>query len=78
MTDTAVVGRDAEVHHSHRDVAGGWLRPAVFGAMDGLVSNVALIAGVAAAAGSNSHVVLVTGLARSPQNARTRSMPSIS
>jgi VIT1/CCC1 family predicted Fe2+/Mn2+ transporter len=44
-------------------VAGGWLRPAVFGAMDGLVSNVALIAGVAAAAGSNGHVVLVTGLA---------------
>jgi vacuolar iron transporter family protein len=63
MTDTAVTGRDAEVHHSHRDVAGGWLRPAVFGAMDGLVSNVALIAGVAAAAGTNSHVVLVTGLA---------------
>lgn len=63
MSDTAVTGRAAEVHHSHRDVAGGWLRPAVFGAMDGLVSNVALIAGVAAAAGSNSHVVLVTGLA---------------
>jgi VIT1/CCC1 family predicted Fe2+/Mn2+ transporter len=31
--------------------------------MDGLVSNVALISGVAAAAGSHSHVVLVTGLA---------------
>lgn len=29
---------------------GGWLRPAVFGAMDGLVSNIALIAGVAAGA----------------------------
>jgi vacuolar iron transporter family protein len=37
----------AEVHHAHRDVTGGWLRPAVFGASDGLVSNVALIAGVA-------------------------------
>src|SRR2546430_6069464 len=34
-------------HHSHRDVNGGWLRPAVFGAMDGLVSNLALISGVA-------------------------------
>lgn len=33
--------------HEHADVTGGWLRPAVFGAMDGLVSNVALIAGVA-------------------------------
>ena len=31
-----------EVSHEHADVAGGWLRPAVFGAMDGLVSNVAL------------------------------------
>jgi len=39
----------AEIHHQHRDVTGGWLRPAVFGAMDGLVSNFALIAGVAAA-----------------------------
>ena len=25
--------------HHHRDVSGGWLRPAVFGAMDGLVTN---------------------------------------
>src|SRR5271165_3890514 len=32
--------------HQHRDVSGGWLRPAVFGAMDGLVTNVSLIAGV--------------------------------
>ncbi|HEY7224353.1 MAG TPA: VIT1/CCC1 transporter family protein [Micromonosporaceae bacterium] len=30
----------------HADVSGGWLRAAVFGAMDGLVSNVGLIAGV--------------------------------
>lgn len=36
-----------EVEHGHADVTGGWLRPAVFGAMDGLVSNAALIAGVA-------------------------------
>jgi VIT1/CCC1 family predicted Fe2+/Mn2+ transporter len=36
-----------EIHRGHRDVAGGWLRPAVFGAMDGLVSNVALISGFA-------------------------------
>lgn len=58
----ATAPAQAEVHHSHRDVAGGWLRPAVFGAMDGLVSNVALIAGVAAADASG-HVVLIAGLA---------------
>src|SRR4051795_4461322 len=38
------------IGHEHPDVTGGWLRPAVFGAMDGLVSNVALIAGVAGGA----------------------------
>ncbi|MGA8211106.1 MAG: VIT1/CCC1 transporter family protein [Nocardioidaceae bacterium] len=49
------------VDHEHPDVTGGWLRPAVFGAMDGLVSNVALIAGMAggtAHLGSPSTVVL--------------------
>src|SRR4029079_10319178 len=40
------------IEHEHGDVAGGWLRPAVFGAMDGLVSNFALIAGVAGGVGS--------------------------
>jgi VIT1/CCC1 family predicted Fe2+/Mn2+ transporter len=33
--------------HYHRDVSGGWLRAGTFGAMDGLVSNVALISGFA-------------------------------
>ena len=61
MTDAAVAER-AEHHHTHRDVNGGWLRPAVFGAMDGLVSNVSLIAGVAAA-GASDHIVLIAGLA---------------
>jgi len=46
----------------HRDVNGGWLRPAVFGAMDGLVSNVSLISGVGAG-GASSHTVALTGLA---------------
>jgi VIT1/CCC1 family predicted Fe2+/Mn2+ transporter len=32
--------------HEHRDPGGGWLRPTVFGMMDGLVSNAALIAGI--------------------------------
>ncbi|GHH60832.1 membrane protein [Kitasatospora indigofera] len=50
----------AEGHH--RDVNGGWLRPAVFGAMDGLVSNFALMTGVVGGAVSSSTVVL-TGLA---------------
>ncbi|MFG2000159.1 VIT1/CCC1 transporter family protein [Spirillospora sp. NPDC048911] len=52
----------AENHHKHRDVTGGWLRPAVFGAMDGLVSNFALIAGVAGGQ-ANRQVVLLAGLA---------------
>jgi len=53
-----------EIHHQHRDVAGGWLRPTVFGMMDGLVSNFALIAGVAGAGSSVSvHAVTLAGLA---------------
>ena len=47
-----------EIHHTHRDVTGGWLRPAVFGVMDGLVSNTALIAGVAGGGAARSTVVL--------------------
>jgi VIT1/CCC1 family predicted Fe2+/Mn2+ transporter len=48
--------------HTHRDVTGGWLRPAVFGAMDGLVSNLALMTGVAGGALS-PHTIALTGLA---------------
>jgi vacuolar iron transporter family protein len=51
-----------EVHHAHRDVTGGWLRPAVFGAMDGLVSNFALIAGVAGG-GVEPRTSALTGMA---------------
>lgn len=57
---------DFEIHHTHRDVAGGWLRPAVFGASDGLVSNLALIAGVVggtSAAGSDINAAILAGLA---------------
>lgn len=53
---------DATVGHEHADVTGGWLRPAVFGAMDGLVSNFALIAGVAGG-GVSPRIVVLTGLA---------------
>lgn len=48
--------------HSHRDVNGGWLRPAVFGAMDGLVSNLALMTGVAGG-GTSRQAVIIAGLA---------------
>ncbi|SFJ08275.1 Predicted Fe2+/Mn2+ transporter, VIT1/CCC1 family [Streptosporangium canum] len=58
-------GGRAEIHHAHRDVNGGWLRPSVFGAMDGLVSNFALIAGVAGGTASTKVIMLagVAGLA---------------
>ncbi|NJP44800.1 VIT1/CCC1 transporter family protein [Actinacidiphila epipremni] len=49
-------------HHEHRDVSGGWLRPAVFGAMDGLVSNLALMTGVAGG-DAGTRTLVVTGLA---------------
>lgn len=67
MTDPTTKARPrrrsgSEVHHGHRDVSGGWLRPGVFGAMDGVVSNTALIAGVAAA-NAGAHDVLLSGLA---------------
>lgn len=67
MTDTTTTPRHrhrtrSEIHHGHRDVSGGWLRPGVFGAMDGVVSNTALIAGVAAA-NASTHDVLLSGLA---------------
>jgi VIT1/CCC1 family predicted Fe2+/Mn2+ transporter len=48
--------------HQHRDVSGGWLRPAVFGAMDGLVTNVSLIAGVGGG-GLSRNTIVLTGLA---------------
>ena len=53
---------EPEVSHQHRDVLGGWLRPAVFGAMDGLVTNVSLIAGVGGARLA-AHTIVLTGLA---------------
>jgi VIT1/CCC1 family predicted Fe2+/Mn2+ transporter len=49
-------------HHRHRDVSGGWLRPTVFGAVDGLVTNAALIAGVGGGGGA-THAIVLTGLA---------------
>jgi VIT1/CCC1 family predicted Fe2+/Mn2+ transporter len=55
---------EGEIDHEHPDVTGGWLRPAVFGAMDGLVSNFALIAGVVGGThGDHSQQVVLAGLA---------------
>jgi vacuolar iron transporter family protein len=59
-------GRDAAARarwsHRHRDVSGGWLRPTVFGAVDGLVTNASLIAGVGGG-GVSAHTVVLTGVA---------------
>ncbi|GAA0485178.1 VIT1/CCC1 transporter family protein [Streptomyces olivaceiscleroticus] len=68
MSVTDVMDASAPTHiahrdnHTHRDVNGGWLRPAVFGAMDGLVSNLALMTGVAGGSVSQQTLV-ITGLA---------------
>jgi len=65
MTDPDAVPPAPETPHDfdhrHADVTGGWLRAATFGAMDGLVSNTALIAGVAASA--STHAVVLAGVA---------------
>jgi VIT1/CCC1 family predicted Fe2+/Mn2+ transporter len=58
MTEPAV----EEIGHTHADVSGGWLRPAVFGAMDGLVTNIALVAGVGGA-GADRRVIILAGMA---------------
>src|ERR1700721_539086 len=48
--------------HRHRDVSGGWLRPTVFGAVDGLVTNASLIAGLGGGQAS-AHTIVLTGVA---------------
>src|SRR5690242_9018907 len=55
----AHISRQAERHRSHRI---GWLRAAVLGANDGIVSSAGLVVGVAAA-GSTRHAVLLAGVA---------------
>ena len=50
------------VAHHHADVSGGWLRAGVFGAMDGLVTNIALVAGVGGG-GAGRHTIILTGMA---------------
>ncbi|MGO3147233.1 MAG: VIT1/CCC1 transporter family protein [Leucobacter sp.] len=55
------ISKPHDYDHHHADVTSGWLRATVFGAMDGLVSNIALIAGIAAAGASNP-IVAITGI----------------
>ena len=43
-------------------MSGGWLRPTVFGAVDGLVTNSSLIAGLGGG-GASRHTVILTGVA---------------
>ena len=52
----------SEIGHQHQDISGGWLRPAVFGAMDGLVTNIALVAGVGGG-GGDADVIVLSGMA---------------
>ena len=59
--DLALDEPDGELR-AHRDVNGGWLRPAVFGAMDGLVTNSSLIAGIGGGGAGHAAIVL-TGIA---------------
>ena len=55
------IARPHDYDHRHADVSSGWLRATVFGAMDGLVSNIGLIAGIAAA-GASTTIVAITGI----------------
>jgi VIT1/CCC1 family predicted Fe2+/Mn2+ transporter len=56
------VADSSEIGHQHQDISGGWLRPAVFGAMDGLVTNIALVAGVGGG-GGDADVIVLSGMA---------------
>jgi VIT1/CCC1 family predicted Fe2+/Mn2+ transporter len=50
-------------HVIHRDVRSGGLRAAIFGFLDGLVTNTALIVGVASASGASGSFVRAAGFA---------------
>jgi VIT1/CCC1 family predicted Fe2+/Mn2+ transporter len=59
---TGAVAAGAGWSHRHRDVSGGSLRPTVFGAVDGLVTNASLIAGVGGV-GVSARTIILTGVA---------------
>ncbi len=60
-SDSAAAAAHQGGHH-HRDVSGGWLRATVFGAMDGLVTNIGLISGVGGG-GADRQMIILTGMA---------------
>lgn len=53
---------EVAIDHKHRDPSAAWLRPTVFGMMDGLISNFGLIAGVSGGHLSG-HNIVVAGTA---------------
>ena len=59
---TGRAAEEAGWSHGHRDLSGGWLRPTVFGAGDGLVTNASLISGLGGG-GASAHTVVLTGVA---------------
>jgi vacuolar iron transporter family protein len=59
---TGTAALQAGWSHGHRDVSGGWLRPAVFGAGDGLGTNASLISGLGGG-GVPARTVVLTGVA---------------
>jgi VIT1/CCC1 family predicted Fe2+/Mn2+ transporter len=62
MTITAVESGDILEREGHRGGRIGWLRAAVLGANDGIVSTASLVIGIAAAQ-SDRHQILVAGVA---------------
>lgn len=61
--DDAIFGRGGSVHiERHRNQHSGWLRAAVMGANDGIVSTASLVLGVAAA-GAAAKAVMIAGVA---------------
>lgn len=60
--DASPTGDDRPAEHHHRDIQGGAARAGIFGVSDGLVSNVALILGVAGASPAPD-IVRLAGLA---------------
>jgi VIT1/CCC1 family predicted Fe2+/Mn2+ transporter len=62
LANSSPDGPAADDPQHHADVSGGWLRAATFGAMDGLVTNIALIAGVGGG-GVSTNAIVLTGVA---------------
>ena len=61
----------------HRTNRAGWLRAAVLGANDGLVSTASLMIGVAAAQASGAWLIAVPHLVTVLESARVRSIRSL-